>query len=64
MRLETGRVRSEDDGLPPIRAATKPVEVIDTLKTIKPNSKRIASSDYKQWEKYDAGTTYSLLFYV
>lgn len=64
MRLETGRIRSEDDELPPIRTATKPVEVIDTLKTIKPNSKRIASSDYNQWDKYDAGTMYFLLFYV
>lgn len=55
MRAETSCTCSEDDELPPVRTATKSGDVIDTLKTIKPNSQRIASSDYNQWEKYDAG---------
>lgn len=55
MRVEPSLPRSKDDELPPVRTATKPVEAMDALKTIKPNSQRIASSDYNQWEKYDAG---------
>lgn len=43
---------------PPVRTATKPVETveaIDVLKSISSKSKRIAPSDYKQWDDYDAG---------
>lgn len=60
MRLDTGHTSNEDDDLPPVRAAIKPSEVIDSLKTTKSNSNsnRIASSDYNQWEKYDAGMIY------
>lgn len=54
MRLDTGHTNNENDELPPVRAAIKSCEVIDN-KAIKSNSKRIASSDYNQWEKYDAG---------
>lgn len=46
----------EDDQLPPVRTLKAPLEVINALKSVKTsNSKRISSSDYNQWEKYDAG---------
>lgn len=55
MRIGATCASNEEDGLPPVRAISKPVEVVDTLKTIKSSSQRIASSDYNRWEKYDAG---------
>lgn len=65
MRDETSCASSsENDELPPVRASMRSVEVIDTLKTIKPNSQRIAASDYNQWEKYDAGMMWAFSFFL
>lgn len=49
---------SLDESLPPVRSvsmAGETAEAIDSLKSIKNNSKRIVSSDYREWDKYDAG---------
>ena len=62
MRVETKNISNDDCELPPVRAALKPDETLETIKT---NSQRIASSDYNRWEKYDAGMTwvyFSILF--
>lgn len=58
IRNDENRGDSFDDSLPPVRSVSmvaEAAEAIDNLKSIKNSSKRITSSDYQQWDKYDAG---------
>lgn len=56
IRAETNIKDISDDAIPPVRSATGAVDVIDKLMSINSKPKRITSSDYDQWDKYDAGT--------
>lgn len=58
---------SMNNTFPPIRKLSNSSDSIDAigkLKSLNNNSKRIASSDYKQWDKYDAGMTNKNLSYL
>lgn len=57
IRDETSNNNSVDDSLPPVRSLSKTIDTIDSPNSITNNSKRIASYDYQQWDKYDAGMT-------
>lgn len=61
MRVESDS-DDDSDSLPPIRTAIKQT---DTQAAVKNKEKRITSTDYNQWDKFDAGISASIsLFHL
>lgn len=55
IRDQSGIEDSIDDAVPPVRSVSNPPEVKNSQATCMIKSKRICSTEYEKWDKFDAG---------